>query len=74
MRTNCVCKKTLFCYFFREFYFNGTIGPEDLKQFINLNSDVQFWFGTERMIEYLSPLTPVYHYLMYFQAGVHNTG
>ena len=27
----------------REYYFNGTITAEDLKQFINLNTDVQFW-------------------------------
>ena len=27
----------------RYFYFGDSINSEDLKQFINLNSDVQFW-------------------------------
>ena len=27
----------------REFYFGETITEDDLQQFINLNSDVQFW-------------------------------
>ena len=27
----------------RQFYFNGNITADDLKQFINLNTDVQFW-------------------------------
>ena len=51
----------------RRFYFGGNITAEDLKQFINLNSDVQFWYGTHKMIQYLAPYTTVYHYLMYFQ-------
>ena len=27
----------------REFYFGESITEDDLQQFINLNSDVQFW-------------------------------
>ena len=27
----------------REFYFGEEINEDDLKQFINLNTDVQFW-------------------------------
>ena len=35
----------------RQFYFGGTIDQDDLKQFINLNSDVQFWYGTDKLIK-----------------------
>jgi len=51
----------------RQFYFQDNITSEDLQQFINLNTDVQFWFGTDKMIKYLSPHTPVYQYILYFQ-------
>ena len=51
----------------RQFYFGEEITEDDLKQFINLNSDVQFWFGTDKLINYLSPHVPVFHYILYFQ-------
>merc|ERR1712170_308182 len=51
----------------REFYFGEEITEDDLKQFINLNSDVQFWFGTDKLINYLCPHVPVFHYILYFQ-------
>ena len=35
----------------RQFYFGDTIDQDDLKQFINLNSDVQFWYGTDKLIK-----------------------
>ena len=51
----------------RKFYFGETIDEEDLQQMINLNSDVQFWYGTDKLIHYLSPHVPVYHYILFFQ-------
>ena len=51
----------------REFYFGDTIDEDDLKQMINLNSDVQFYFGTDKLINYLLPHVPVYHYILFFQ-------
>jgi hypothetical protein len=51
----------------REFYFQGNITSEDLKQYINLWSDVEVWFGTEKMIQYLTGHVPLYHYILYFQ-------
>ena len=51
----------------REFYFGDTIDEDDLKQLINLNSDVQFYFGTDKLINYLQPHVPVYHYILFFQ-------
>jgi len=51
----------------RTFYFQDNITSEDLQGFINLNTDVQFWFGTDKMINYLIHHTPVYHYMLYFQ-------
>ena len=51
----------------KTFYFGEEITEDDLKQFINLNSDVQFWFGTDKLINYLCPHVPVFHYILYFQ-------
>jgi len=52
----------------REFYFGEEINEDDLKQFINLNTDVQFWYGTDKLIKLLVPKVPaVFHYILYFQ-------
>jgi len=53
--------------FARQFYFGDTIDQDDLKQFINLNSDVQFWYGTDKLIKLLSPHVSVFHYILFFQ-------
>ena len=38
-----------------------------MHTWIDLDNQFQFWFGTDKMIKYLSPHIPVYHYILYFQ-------